>query len=459
MIYFPQSKEEKSVGTALGEGIAALAHGHASQLLRKQREARNEEALKGFGFAPEKAKQLASFDDQILKEVVKNERKKPSMAYSQAVEKLTGGNPQRAQQQQAPLEKFAQQAENPENPAPNLAQDILGQLKTAVHQPLSEQQNLLRRVEGASNERLMQGLQQQGQTRQQPNPNQQVQQQAPAQQQPEEEFKIDYSAMSPEEAKEIYKLQRDKLKQDEELARNRFKDTKEIRKEFLAKGAQARENLESLDRLEDLNKNGNLNSNEYMEFLKGVGLDIPAMMTADTQEFNKITANFIRGAKAIFGSRVTEKELQYYLQTIPQMSNSPEGRQRVIDNLKKLYRGEREVLNTYKEILKENNGLPPNDLAEQVEERSEKKLDAIYKQFKKDIEKPFPKQSSSASVAAASFIGKAVGRLPAAGIGAAGGAFAGSRYLGPSGAIPGAIIGGLAGLTGVSLPKFSASVG
>lgn len=454
MIYFqPQKDSGNSLGSAIGEGLAALAQGKSDQLVRNHQRKNTKEALLGFGFSPEKAEQLSHFDPQILREVVKNERKKPSMAYTNAIESLTSGGKQSQQrpmqQQQSPIERLAQQQEMPGFAQPSVEESILNNLRNSQHRPLLDQSRGLQNLQQHPGEELMRNLmQQQGQVPQMQQP--QDQQQSQLMQRPEQ-TRIDYSAMSPEEAKEVYRLERDRRKEEEELARNRFKDTKEFRKEILAKAAQARENLESLDRLEDLNKEGNLNSNAYMEFLKGVGLDIPALMTADSQEFNKITSNFIRGAKAIFGSRVTEKELQYYLQTIPQLSNTPEGRQRVILNLKKLHHGEQEMLKSYKQILQENKGVPPNDIAEQVEERSAKKLDAIARQFKKDVEKSAVKGQSPLAVGAASLAGKAVGRIPAAALGAVGGAALGSR-VGPVGAIPGAIIGGLAGLSGVKLP-------
>lgn len=440
MIYFPNTKDEKSWGTALGEILGGLAHGKAHQLQKRREYENNEEALKGAGYTPEEAKKLARFDSQILKQVIKNKGKEPSAEYTRVLDELNASNTSQKNNTQSALERF-EQPQNQSGQQPDIGQFLQQQQTNGASSPLQ----------------LGQLMQQFGSQGDQSNKQTPLQQQSPNSQftQPnvaQEETRIDWSKLKPEEKKELYKLQQDKRKADEEIARNRFKDTKEVRKDILAKGAQARDNLESLDRLEDLNKNGNLNSNEYIEFLKGVGLDIPAMMTADTQEFNKITANFIRGAKAIFGSRVTEKELEYYLQTIPQISNSPEGRQRVILNLKKLARGEREILNTYKEILRENGGIPPHDTAEQVEERSEKKLDAIAKQFKKELENPFPKKSNSLSVSASSLAGKAVGRIPAAAVGAGAGALAGSR-LGVVGAIPGAIIGGLAGLAGYGLPK------
>lgn len=438
MIYFPNTPQEKSWGNALGEILGGLAHGKANQLQKRQEYANNEEALKGAGFTPEQAKQMAKFDPQILKQVIKNKGKEPSEAYTNAVNSQYGGG---QQGQQNPLESLQNTQGFQEGP-PQLDQgQFLDQLRNNLG-------GLKLGGLGQQSDSQFEPLQQQQAAPQVQQQNNKSPSNAQAQ-----EPRIDWAALKPEERRELYKVQRDKIKDEEERARNRFKDTKEVRKDILAKGAQARENLESLDRLEELNKNGDLNSNEYLEFLKGVGLDIPSMMTADTQEFNKITANFIRGAKAVFGSRVTEKELQYYLQTIPQMSNSPEGRQRVILNLKKLARGEREILNTYKEILKENGGLPPHDIAEQLEDKSEKKLDAIARQFKKELENPFPKKSNSLAVSAASLAGKTIGRIPAGAAGAVAGGIAGSAVP-VLGTIPGAIIGGLAGLSGISIPRF-----
>ncbi len=234
--------------------------------------------------------------------------------------------------------------------------------------------------------------------------------------------------------------------------REAFKATKAERKEIIDKGRAARQNLHDLDRMEELEKEGKLDTPGYIEGLKRSGFDIPALMNPGSEEFQKIAANFLKDAKTYFGSRVSNYEIEQFLKTIPSLSQSPEGRKRVIANLKNLSRGALEYNNALKEIMAENKGIPPYDLLEQVDSKVQKREDALAKKFKEDLAKPVPKAQSKYVTALQASIGNIVGRLPSAlkgaGIGAAYGALHGSKG-GPIGTGAGALIGGALGLSGV----------
>ena len=60
------------------------------------------------------------------------------------------------------------------------------------------------------------------------------------------------------------------------------------------------------------------------------GLDIAALSKPGTEEFQKIAANFFRDAKTYFGGQVSNYEIEQFLKTIPNLSQSNTGRQRVI---------------------------------------------------------------------------------------------------------------------------------
>ena len=124
-------------------------------------------------------------------------------------------------------------------------------------------------------------------------------------------------------------------------------------------------------------------------------------------------------------------------------------------------RGAIEKQKIMREVIKENGGVPPMDLREQVIERSKPRLNKIADQFKKDVKEALElakktKGSSTFAVGASQAAGTLLNRLPkalaGAGIGAIGGGNLG-KFLGPQGALIGAGIGGLAGLAGLH-PKF-----
>ena len=244
-------------------------------------------------------------------------------------------------------------------------------------------------------------------------------------------------------------LKQEQLSQKERV--EAFKLTQAERKEILQKSKAARENLKELDRLEELQQEGKLDTPGYVEFLERSGLDIPALMNEGSQEFNKITQNFLRDAKSYFGARVSNFEIEQFLKTIPNLSQSPEGRQRVIANLKKLQRGAVEYANTMRDVIRENNNVPPLDLIEQIEERIEPRMDKIAKQFKKDLSKPVPPAQNRLVTALQASLGSVIGRVPSAAKGAVKGAIGGAaigRLGGLPGTAAGATIGGIGGALG-----------
>jgi hypothetical protein len=188
-----------------------------------------------------------------------------------------------------------------------------------------------------------------------------------------------------------------------------FKATKAERKEIIDKARTARQNLHDLDRMEELEKEGKLDTPGYMELLKRTGFDLPALMSPGSEEFNKIAANFIRDAKSIYGSRVSNFEIEQFLKTIPSLSMSPEGRKRVIANLKNIARGNLEYNNALKDIIAENKGIPPLDINEQIDDRIEKKLDALSKKFREDLAKPVPKGQNKLITALQAGLGSLAG--------------------------------------------------
>lgn len=233
--------------------------------------------------------------------------------------------------------------------------------------------------------------------------------------------------------------------------REAIKLTEGVRKDAVEQAQSAQRTLHDLDRIEELSQSGKLDTPGYVEFLHRSGLDIPALMNPESEEFAKLQQGFLRDAKQYFGGRVSNYEVEQFLKTIPSLSQSPEGRNRVIANLKYLSRAKLEHFKTLRDIIKDNKGLPPYDLAEQAFEKQEPKLNALAKKFKQDLQKPVPKGQNKFITGLQATTGTALGRIPKA-LGSAGlGAVAGARFGGPYGALLGGVAGGLSGLSGVSL--------
>ena len=236
-----------------------------------------------------------------------------------------------------------------------------------------------------------------------------------------------------------------KSKAAKEEEAKKFKESKEFRKQILKDKRDAGATLKDLGRLEELSRSGKLDTPGYAAFLERSGLDIPSLMTPESQEFAKIQQGFLKNAKQYFGSRISNFEVEQFLKTIPSLSQSPEGRARVIAGLKKIERGKEEYYKAYEDVLRENGGVPPYDVEEQVERKAEKRLDRIYEEFEKDLKKPTPKGQNKFITALQAGIGSSVKPLSKAAGSALTGAAVGSIFPG-IGTAAGGIAGGLGGI-------------
>ena len=241
-----------------------------------------------------------------------------------------------------------------------------------------------------------------------------------------------------EENPNIERRHQEKLAQDKELVS--YKETKEERLNAVHKAQSAKEDLRSLERFEELEKEGNLDTPGYLEFLNRSGLDISALKNPSSQEFEKLQSNFLKNAKEYFGGRISNYEIEQFLKTIPTLSQSPEGRKRVITNLKYIARGQLLHYDAMKEVIKENKGIPPLDLVEKTYDKTEKKMEGLSDKFREELKKPVPKGQNKLITALQSAVGSIAGSpivqgaALGAGIGAAGGpiGIGGGALLGAS---------------------------
>jgi hypothetical protein len=164
-----------------------------------------------------------------------------------------------------------------------------------------------------------------------------------------------------------------------------IKETKIIRKDIIGEGQAAREDMMRLDQMEALNKGGKLDNPKYVSLLKKFHLDFPWAYKPGTAQFEKLTIDFLRNAKKIFGARITNFEAATFLRSIPSLEQTPEQRQLVIDNLKIMAQARIFRRKTMSEIIKESKGIPPFDLEERIEERISPQIDQLAKRFKENI--------------------------------------------------------------------------
>ncbi len=200
-----------------------------------------------------------------------------------------------------------------------------------------------------------------------------------------------------------------------------FKETKKYREERYKLEKSADMGLKTLERMQELNESGKLATPGYLELLKGVGLDIPTLMGADAEEFTKQAQSFLRGAKDQFGGNVTNFEAEQYLRQVPSLSQSPEGRQRVIANTQRFLRQDKLETDLMDKIIDDNGDTPPLNLDIQVRKalknddpkskyyRYYREMKHIGDQFKQDLKRPVPTAQNSYVTALQATTGKILG--------------------------------------------------
>ena len=94
----------------------------------------------------------------------------------------------------------------------------------------------------------------------------------------------------------------------------------------------------SYDQLERLNNKGTLPSGpgRWNVQIKSGKLRIPAAANADAQLFVKIINDFTTQAKDSYGARVTNFELDAFMQRLPTLANTEEGRRLIINEMKRI---------------------------------------------------------------------------------------------------------------------------
>lgn len=202
------------------------------------------------------------------------------------------------------------------------------------------------------------------------------------------EMRQQLADMASSRRKELSELK--KVSKEEE--REARKETLPVYKEVVRKYKDARENDQRLGRMKELVKKGKLGSptfNNALETLShgvfGIGINLKNLMSADAQEFDKLSTEFLKGAKELFGARVTDNEIKMFMKMVPTLGQSDAGKMRVIANMNIGNKANKIRYNAMRDIIKENKGKRPFDLEDLIEERAGKQLDALAEEFKSNI--------------------------------------------------------------------------
>ncbi len=433
----------QGLGMGLSEGLEALAH----RKIQKLNQDKNVRGLEALGIPHDKAVAIAGLDPKVQGEIIKQALAAPqNAAYAQGLESFINEGRQAPQQQNVPNplssifgmqgQQQAQPQQQIQNvqPAPGLQQRLAQPLSGNLRQM---QEQLGSKIEGmgsswpqalkeaqpgynAQPEVVSQGL------NALQNSNQPVQQQPIVQgQQQDTGFRLPAGvnqqqaqnltnlAMQKQQRVSQENLAKERLATQKELAEMREEGKEKRHKESLSQTEQlvsdketlpyykatlsnAREAKNSearLGRIEEITKKdlaqGSLTPrplvllNSWLKENRHIGIDFSALMSGDTQELEKLSNDFLRGASsALHTNKLTNYDLAQFLKTVPTLLQSNEGRLRVIENIRlfnEMTKLEKDAMNA---IIKENHGRRPRDLQALVDERIDKDLDKIVERFK-----------------------------------------------------------------------------
>lgn len=168
---------------------------------------------------------------------------------------------------------------------------------------------------------------------------------------------------------------------EEQLDADSWKEHKDFRAEILKGREDYDLNALRFDRLEELNEGGKLTAPGMASFLDAFGIPLGVLNNPDSEEFDKLSKDLLKGVSSFFPGRINIVEVENFLKTIPTLMNSEDGRRRVINNLKALYSPTKIRYDVARELTKGKKRLP-HDLPELVRDASEPKIDQLAIQFK-----------------------------------------------------------------------------
>jgi len=198
---------------------------------------------------------------------------------------------------------------------------------------------------------------------------------------------VETGKLSADQAAKLAQLQLQKQQTATKERTTAFKETQKLRQEVLQKKQSADENIKRLDRMEDLLGTGKLTNPIYKGLLEKAGIDIPALMNPESQEFEKLSFDLTAGMAKDFGNRINIAEFKTFLRRVPSLSQSDEGKKRVIENFKNISIMPNIMRHkAMQEVLRENQGVPPLDLAEQIEEKVGPQLSQLAEKVNMDLQ-------------------------------------------------------------------------
>lgn len=194
------------------------------------------------------------------------------------------------------------------------------------------------------------------------------------------------------EAREERREEREERKLSHAEQAKADKETLPVYQEVNKVAKAAKDSNIRLGRMEELINKGKVQTDILMRGLRTLE-EIPyfgkffevvkqTFTNPDTQEFEKLSADFVKDAKQFFGNRITQQEVALFLKTVPSLMQSAGGQKRVIRNMRIFNEAAQARQKAMNSIIKENGGKRPRDLEELIEERTNDTINNLANEFK-----------------------------------------------------------------------------
>lgn len=119
----------------------------------------------------------------------------------------------------------------------------------------------------------------------------------------------------------------------------------------------------------------------------GAGSALGALVTpkfvgsTEDQEFQKLTLSFLDRLKDVFGGRISNIELQNFMDSIPTLSQTDEGKKAVIRDMGNISKGWKYKKKIMDRIISDHGGYMPRNLEKLTDEQSAPYLDKLSSEF------------------------------------------------------------------------------
>lgn len=368
-------------GDSLHSGLQQLANAKLGQIHQRHQQTQNFNALKSLGYSPQDAQALVHVPlETILKHAEANpqgQQQPPDLAQQSAIR----------QQQAQPQQQRSQIPVVGPNNVPKLHSFTPAQYQKYLQTKPWAQQQAQAPVQGQpQGKAVIQGPPQAQQVQPQPEP-QAIQPgvvsktTAKAKREETKELRKQAHEFAKIEEKRKNELSKEDRKRDHSLEKHEMTGYEKA----LDDRNVGRETKKNVDRLITLiNKGDVVNPTEdhlYRYAAKIFQIPTKDLRGADTAEFEKITAGFIKNAKEWFGGRVTNFDLESFLKTLPTLNMDHESKLRLLGSMKAAAEAQEIRANAYEELRKANGGRLPAYAKAEVEKMIAPRLDELAEQF------------------------------------------------------------------------------